>query len=442
VADETQDFLAELQRDLNRAEAEKTQAEIVSHEQRKRVRWITAISLTSLVGISSLTFVAFRQSQEAGRAAVAEREARLDAEQQFQSTRQINDFLTNVLSATRPEELGREVTHRQVIDKAIPQLEGRFRNQPAVEGSLRMTLGETYRWLDAVDLAEDQLRQAIDAFQRADSLDERSILRAKNELAEVLLVHDRSDDQPEAIQLRREVVGRSQELFGKADPLTIDAMIGLGKVLTFNSEHEEAEEWLTKAQRIIRETEELEGFDSRPLLLNLARVHKHLDRTEEAEAMYKSLLNDPESSSVIRMSAMMQLGEMYHWDEQLVLAEKTLNQALELYQRELGKDHRLTLSTMRKYIRVLDEAKQYQRLLQIADENILLHENWDGIARSSVMEARKMKALALAGVGKLDEAEAFFRESISLVRMHRGDDSRQAERARKDLDRFLKKYRD
>ena len=441
VADHTEDYLAELQRELNRAEIEKTNAEFLHREQQKRLRSIALVSILSMGLISAATYMTYRQWQKSERAAEAERASRIVAERESESTRQINDFLTSVLSATRPEELGRKVTLRDVLNRAIPELEGRFDDQPEVEGSLRLTLGETFRWLNAVDLAEDQLRMALLAFERSGAVDEREILRAKNELSELLLVHDRSSDQPEALELRREVVERSTELFGESDSLTLNSMIGLGKVLTHQSDHKGAIDWLLKTQEIINETPELADFDTRPLTLNLARAYKHLDQTERAEAMYKSLLNDPESSPIIRMPALKQLGELYHWDEKLTRAEKTLFRALELHQSELGRDHRLTLSTMRKYFRVLDDAKEHERLLALADESIELHTQWDGIARSSVMEARKMKARALAGVGQLDEAEAFLRESVALAITHRGEDSRQTEKAQQELEKFLAKRR-
>jgi eukaryotic-like serine/threonine-protein kinase len=72
-------------------------------------------------------------------------------------------FLQDMLAAIQPEEAqGREVTVREVLDRAAVDLTGgSLATQPLVETALRRTLGNTYRSLGELETAEQQLRRGL-----------------------------------------------------------------------------------------------------------------------------------------------------------------------------------------------------------------------------------------------------------------------------------------
>jgi len=89
--------------------------------------------------------------------------ARVLAEQGQAEAKSVTEFLANTLSSIKPAEArGREITVREMVDKAAVDIEGGFPNEPLVEATLQSTLGETYGALAAYVHAEKHLRKALE----------------------------------------------------------------------------------------------------------------------------------------------------------------------------------------------------------------------------------------------------------------------------------------
>ena len=74
----------------------------------------------------------------------------------------INKFLVDdLLAAARPEEMGKDVPMRTVVDKAAKKVETSFVDQPEQEAAVRLAIGETYRSLSLHAEAEKHLRRAL-----------------------------------------------------------------------------------------------------------------------------------------------------------------------------------------------------------------------------------------------------------------------------------------
>src|SRR5262249_32982955 len=100
-------------------------------------------------------------------------------------------FQDKVLAAGRPQDeeggLGTKTTIRQAIDAAEPDIAEAFRDQPAVEASVRNTLGETYRHLGEPTLAAAQHERAFQLRRDNLGLDHADSLDSMNNLALVYI---------------------------------------------------------------------------------------------------------------------------------------------------------------------------------------------------------------------------------------------------------------
>ena len=73
--------------------------------------------------------------------------AEAEARRQAEIARAVNEFLNDdLLASVAPENLGREVTVRDVLDASAEKIEGRFPDQPLVEAEIRQTIGDTYEY--------------------------------------------------------------------------------------------------------------------------------------------------------------------------------------------------------------------------------------------------------------------------------------------------------
>ncbi|MGD2110613.1 MAG: serine/threonine-protein kinase, partial [Phycisphaerae bacterium] len=87
---------------------------------------------------------------------------RAEAQRQAAIARAVNDFLNrDLLASVKPQEKGRDVTVREVLDEASQRIEKQFPDEPVIEAAVRETLGNTYmelgEWTTALIHAERAL---------------------------------------------------------------------------------------------------------------------------------------------------------------------------------------------------------------------------------------------------------------------------------------------
>ncbi|QDV47222.1 Serine/threonine-protein kinase PknD [Stieleria neptunia] len=434
VAGVTQDYLAGLQHRIRQAEIERSRSEVRMIESRKRQRWIVGLTgaLAAVAILSSV--IVSDQWIKAKRAAAAESMARDIAEQEAEATTEVNEFLDEILTSSLPERLGHDVTLREVIDHALPVLDGKFTGRPHVEGSIRRTLGESYRWLGEPDIAERQYRLALAAFEDANSYNELEVLETKDRLAGVLRSRGDEGDFAESKRLRTEVLTRTRELLGESHERTIAAMNNLGTVLIEMNELDQAAELFRAALRQIDASPHPEQYSRPALLVNLADVDRMKGQWDSAEAIYLDVLGDPQASTYESDLAMIQLGQMFQSAERYDASLHYLRQSFEVREQYYGPRHPLTLSAMRKMSRVMDEAERYDELLELLGESLDRHAQEYLPAAGPICEARSLMAKALIGLGRVEEAEQYLEETIELISSERGAKHKYALAAKKQLD--------
>jgi tetratricopeptide (TPR) repeat protein/tRNA A-37 threonylcarbamoyl transferase component Bud32 len=166
----------------------------------------------------------------------------------------INDFLTSdLLASVMPSSevgKGREVAMREVIDEAARRIGapgasgGRFDGQPAVEASIRLALGRTYRALGEYDLARPHLERALALRERTlgrSALDTQDVVMELGNLASDLARYD------EAEALIREVL-KARETQHAPALAVAKAQANLGNVLGNRRAYAEAERLLRAAE--------------------------------------------------------------------------------------------------------------------------------------------------------------------------------------------------
>jgi len=111
-----------------------------------------------------------------------EQSARLAADQEAATSREILYFLQNdLLAQASPEsEPDRDIKLRTVLDRAEKTIDGRFPKQPLVEAAIRETLATTYLALGEESIALAQADKAIELYTREKGAETREILRLRH----------------------------------------------------------------------------------------------------------------------------------------------------------------------------------------------------------------------------------------------------------------------
>ncbi|MBN2559992.1 MAG: serine/threonine protein kinase [Phycisphaerae bacterium] len=431
---------------------------------------LAAVFVVLVIGIIGTSSQTVRATRERNRARDAERLAdqrRLEAERQHtEALRQtaiaqaVNDFLNNdLLAAVEPEEQGRDVTVRQVLDRASAAIGGKFDNQPLVEAAVHTTIGQAYSSLGLYDEAEPHLDAAVEIGKRVQgeehpetlaSLSNMALLRkrqgrlkeaeriarhtvetsrrvlgeeypqtiqATNNLAVLLQVAGQPE---EAEALIRRTVETQQRTHGNDDPATLTAMNNLAIFLIDNGKAEQAEPLLRQALETQRRVLRPEHPDTITTLSNLAQALWATSRPLEATPLFRQVVdlrrrvlgNDHPDT----LEAMNNLANILRRTGTLAESEALFRETLAAQRRCLGQDHYKTLSTMGNLAGVLRDQKQYE------EGETLLRQCLEGLrgklgaGHPKTLAAMNNLATLLQDAGKLDEAEPLLREALDTLR--------------------------
>ena len=151
-----------------------------------------------------------------------------EADRERAKAEAVNDLLTHRLLAQASLELdplAKNLTVRELLDRAGSQLGGWLDGQPEIEAKIRETIGGAYLSLGQYDHAETHLRTAIRLDTQEHGSIYRDTLRTNNLLATLL---DQTNRGTEAEPLLRRNLQDCRNRLGFDDPVTLDAAERLG----------------------------------------------------------------------------------------------------------------------------------------------------------------------------------------------------------------------
>ncbi|HET8819437.1 MAG TPA: tetratricopeptide repeat protein, partial [Xanthomonadaceae bacterium] len=125
---------------------------------RTRRPWLVSTVVVLLLGIATSSYL-YAEALAASRAA-REQAAVADAVNRF--------FNQDVLGAASPyaQNERAELTVREAIDHAVTRIDDRLRDQPVVEATVRMTIGQVYGEAMEIERAIEQERRAVALFEQ------------------------------------------------------------------------------------------------------------------------------------------------------------------------------------------------------------------------------------------------------------------------------------
>ena len=360
------------------------------------------------------------------------------------------------MAAARPKGqeggLGKDVKLRDAIDAAERGIGASFAGQPGLEASIRDTLGQTYYYLDDLDLAIIQYQRALAMRRQVMGPDHSDTIESMNNLAMAYLDTGRIAD---ALPLLEEAVQRSRTKLGPFHSVTMVSMGNLahaygaaGRLADALPLHEETLERL-EAQLGPDHMHTLTGLnnlanayrsagrlaDALPLLektlerlrrtvgpshpttllsmINLALAYDDAGRFDDAIPLHKEALKSSETQLGLdkpdTLWAMDSLARAYEHARRFDEAVPIRQEALKRRQAKLGSDDPETLAAMNNLGRLYLDVKPAQaepllrQSMAIHDQKI--PDDW------STFETRSLLGASLIGQEKYTEAERLLLES-------------------------------
>lgn len=388
-----------------------------------------AAGLALLVcGIAGTTYglVQARHERDAARLAQtrAERVQRV-AEQESDKARAINQFLTRMLESASPlgeVQYGRhDLTVLEMLDRETQAIETAFTGQPALEAAVRITIGVVYRNLGRYELAEAQLRRALELARQTHGDPSSEVARGMRELASVLSARDRDE---EAVGLLRDSLDMEERL-GKAGSLEFALAAGrLGLSLTDRGELELGEQHIQRSLQILESLDGDYRADIATALNNLARLRRARGDDAQAEALYRRAHDEfvaiygPQHSTVAL--TLNNLGRLMHKRGAYDEAEAAYRQAVDSLSGALGAGHPTVGDLIHNLGGLCLDRGNFAGAVQWFDQALRIYRASHGVEHSETMATLNSKAVALLKARRFAEGRVAFQTVAEFYRSHLG----------------------
>jgi tetratricopeptide (TPR) repeat protein len=268
-------------------------------------------------------------------------EAQSQAEKARVASDTINRFLSDMLSSVDPNQAkGRDVLVRDVVDRAARYVGTRFIDQPAVESSLRETLGLTYSKLGLFDRAEEQIEAAIALEQRQHGEGSLPVILATQQL---VVLRDYQGRFEEGLRLTEVNLERCMRLLGEDDQVTSNIRVELSGIYQRLNRFEEAEELLREVLATNERAGRADSEDHFMTASNLSLMLRRQQRIDEALALatrsFEGIKRIKGESDRVTLSLQGIYGEMLQQAGKPADAERVLRDQLARVLRVHGPDH-------------------------------------------------------------------------------------------------------
>jgi serine/threonine protein kinase/tetratricopeptide (TPR) repeat protein len=391
--------------------------------------------------------VAQRQARDNERQALAERDAkeearRAEAEQRQQAVAAkqradeeaavataVNDFLrkdllgqADIANQAAGTERNRNITVRELLDRAAQRVDTRFRRQERTEAGVRRTLGQAYQALGEYPEAQTHLERALAL--RKDKLGPRHLdtLRSLNDLATLYLERGRyAEAEP---LLRQALEGlRPQVDTNHADLLATQQNFAV--LLVQRGRTDEAEPLLLQTLEGLRARHGVDHRHTLAATINLAGLYNARGQDEKAAPLYQQVEqawraklggDHPDTLNV-----MTQLASLYEEQGRYKEAEPLFQQVRDVRRAKLGDGHPDTLHSIYRlgwFYRDLGRYKEAESLLQEALEGFRAKLGDDDM---DTLHALNVLGCLYLNLGRYDAAEPMLEQVAKGWRLKLSD---------------------
>jgi eukaryotic-like serine/threonine-protein kinase len=285
-----------------------------------------------------------------------------EADHERVKTEAVNELLTRRLLSWAGAELdprSRDLTVRELVDRASAQLGGWLEGQPDVEARIQETIGGVYLSLGRNDQATVHVETAVRLDNELYGTRHRDTIRATNLLT---LLLDRTGQGALAEDRARRNLETARRSLGADDPTTLESAERLGTILWHLGKTGEAEALLRKNvdnRRRVMKPEHPDTLRSVYLLSRVLRDRKsYVDAEQFAYAYAHSIQCSLGSNHPEYVVALANLADVYRDKGDLVQAERAYAQAAREGRLLFGAHHPTTRGVEENHARVVRELSQ------------------------------------------------------------------------------------
>ncbi|MCB1032344.1 MAG: serine/threonine protein kinase, partial [Acidobacteria bacterium] len=352
----------------------------------RRNRVMTMAAALVVLSLVAGLLVASWQARVAGRQRQRAREEAAAAEQ-------VADFLAGLLQEADPFRTpGREVSVRELLDRAADRLDGELEEQPLVRARMLDTLGVAFGNLGLYDRAQPLLVQAVKS--RTEALGPAAPETAES-LGHLGVLLRKTVQLEEAEQNLRRALAIRRDHFGPESAEVATTLAELASVLRVRGDYDAAEPMARKTLALRRRLLEPDALEVAESLNDLALLRKEQGSYGESEALYR--------------------------------------EALKIYRARLGEHSMSTAVGLQNLADLLLKRGDFEEAISSMQQALATYRQLLGDDSAYVAGGLNTLAALLRNVGRYGEAEEAYREALALRTRLLGPEHRSVARTATNL---------
>jgi eukaryotic-like serine/threonine-protein kinase len=393
----------------------------------RRNPWAAGFFLLLTYGLTATSWFAIQTAQAEALTRAERDKARDEADNALAIERFLSQDILSKAAATNqagPNQSPKaDFKVREALDSAASKIGDRFRDNPRIEASIRLTIGESYLGLGLVAKAVEHLSGAFELRRRFLGPEHPETLVAEAKLATALSAADRLGEAE--THLIHATHGLQSDR-GSFIPEYLKAVNNLGEIHFYANKFDQAEQEFTQA---------LDGWTRLPapdererlsILNNLAMTYQAKGRYADSAKALEDVVPDmkrifgpdhPDTLTVIN-----NLAELYVHLDKPKEAESRFREVLELRTRIFGNDSPLTLGTLHDLSTVCDRLGKSDEAEELAKRALEGRRKTLGSEHSMTLLSVNNLAGQYRHRGRLQEAERLLRECHGGLMKKRGAD--------------------
>jgi non-specific serine/threonine protein kinase/serine/threonine-protein kinase len=359
--------------------------------------------------------------------ALAEKER---ADKQVAIARAVNDFLqkdllgqADIANQAAGKERNKNITVRELLDRAAQGIEARFQGQGQTEAAVRLTLGTAYRGLGEYPEAQKHLDRSLLLRERELGPNHPATLESLQALAG--LNSDRGQ-YAEAERLYQQVLGSRRANLGPDHPDTLQTLNDLGDAYTYRGRYQDAERLL---KQVLERRQARLGPDHLGTLQTMQSLASLYCRRTEYDAAGrfgkramdgfrdKLGVDHPDTLEATSMLALIYTSQN-RFDE----AERLYTEVVEVYRAKLGPDHPDSLDATQNLADLHYYRKLYDRAIALHKPVLKARQARLGADHPNTLSSLNSLALCYYELGQFDQAEPLLKQVIDIDRRTQGAD--------------------
>jgi len=352
-----------------------------------------------------------RESQQRRRAEQLMQDAQRARDEQQRASNQakaVSDFLVldmiGMASPTR--NLGRQLTVRDMLDRAARRVATVFADQPPLEAAVREAIGRAYHHLGAYHEAQEHYAAALR--WRYDTLgpEHRATLTA---MANLGTNYHKQGKHAEALRLQEESLRVARRVFGPDDSQTLQSLGNLAATLHVQGKPAESQQLLEEALERKNRLLGPEHESTLTTLVNLAVNYADQKKYAEAQALHEKALAIKRRCLGERapgtLTSMTNLAIVLDRQGKHAEAVKLYEECLDASRRVLGADHPNTLSLMNNLAVSFERQARHDEAAKLLEEAGATARRLFGDEHPIALAAANNLATSLLDQGDLESIE-------------------------------------